>query len=232
MEVEIRRNPERVEPVLILEVSEITAETEALAERLRAMDSGILMGWRDGKAYRLEPGALVRFFAQDKEVYAEDAGQAQYLVRKRLYELEDALDKGSFVRISHSEIVNLRRVKALNLCCFSAFGDGILVLSFVFASSGTVGRPGWKLNPQSAEMVEGGGAGGMKAKRIMRIIALLMLLIAVVYVYIVASVPTLGHVFYIGSFRVDAYVMWQFYKGYLVVIMLLLALSFINWKHK
>ena len=52
------------------------------------------------------------------------------------------------------------------------------------------------------------------------------------FVLIVANAPTLGHVFYIGSFRVDAHVMRLFYKGYLAVMMLLLVLSFINWKHK
>ena len=66
----------------------------------------------------------------------------------------------------------------------------------------------------------------MKAGRILRLIAGFMLLAAVVFIYIAVNVPTLGHVFYIGSFKVDAQVMRLFYKGYLAVMIVLFVLSF------
>ena len=37
------------------------------------------------------------------------------MIRLRLYELEERLDDRKFVRISHSEIVNLKMVKSLDL---------------------------------------------------------------------------------------------------------------------
>lgn len=36
-------------------------------------------------------------------------------MKQRLYELEGALDRHTFVRISHSEMVNLKKVTALDL---------------------------------------------------------------------------------------------------------------------
>ena len=42
-------------------------------------------------------------------------GEAVYTVRERLYELERRLAGRSFARVSHSEIVNLKRVTALDL---------------------------------------------------------------------------------------------------------------------
>ena len=38
-----------------------------------------------------------------------------YQIRLRLYELEERLDDSKFVRISNSEIVNLKKVKSLDL---------------------------------------------------------------------------------------------------------------------
>ena len=49
-----------------------------------------------------------------KEVRAQTA-EGVYTVRQRLYELEAMLDRRAFVRVSHSEIVNWRRVTALDL---------------------------------------------------------------------------------------------------------------------
>lgn len=39
----------------------------------------------------------------------------EYQLRLRLYELEERLDKDDFVRISNSEIINLKRVKGFDL---------------------------------------------------------------------------------------------------------------------
>ena len=57
---------------------------------------------------------LLRCFAQDKGVKAQTVGGV-YDLKERLYELEGKLDRHTFVRISHSEIVNLKKVTALDL---------------------------------------------------------------------------------------------------------------------
>ena len=41
--------------------------------------------------------------------------RGEYQLRQRLYELEARLDPAVFVRISHSEIINLRRTKGFDL---------------------------------------------------------------------------------------------------------------------
>lgn len=62
----------------------------------------------------MEPGDLLRCYAASKEVFAQTAA-GECLLRERLYELEEKLDPARFVRISHSEIVNLKQVTALDL---------------------------------------------------------------------------------------------------------------------
>ena len=86
---------------------------EQVLERLE--DRPPLTGFRDGGAVPLDPGEVLRFYGEDKEVRAQALGGEIYTVRLRLYELEERLDRKAFVRVSHSEIVNWKRVTALDL---------------------------------------------------------------------------------------------------------------------
>lgn len=90
-----------------------TEELAALLERLE--DRPPLTGFRDGSAVPLEAAEVLRFYGEDKEVRAQALGGEIYTVRLRLYELEERLDRKAFVRVSHSEIVNWKRVTALDL---------------------------------------------------------------------------------------------------------------------
>lgn len=71
-------------------------------------------GWRGERAIPLAPAEVLRFYAEQKEVFARRA-DGEHLIKLRLYELEELLNPADFVRISHSEIVNLRQVTALDL---------------------------------------------------------------------------------------------------------------------
>nr|WP_325256946.1 LytTR family DNA-binding domain-containing protein [uncultured Oscillibacter sp.] len=90
-----------------------TPELAALLSRLEEPER--LAGFRDGTAAPLNPEEILRFYGEDKEVRAQTLDGAVYTVRLRLYELEDRLEKHTFVRVSHSEIVNWKRVTALDL---------------------------------------------------------------------------------------------------------------------
>ena len=91
-------------------------ETEELAALLRRLEEPErLTGFRNGGAVPLEPGEVLRFYGEDKEVRAQTAAGEVYTVRLRLYELEERLDRRTFVRVSHSEIVNWKHVTALDL---------------------------------------------------------------------------------------------------------------------
>ena len=41
--------------------------------------------------------------------------KGEYALKFRMYELEEKLDKNCFVRISNSEIINLKKVKSFDL---------------------------------------------------------------------------------------------------------------------
>ena len=91
-------------------------ESEELAALLRRLEEPeTLTGFRGPEAVPLEPGEVLRFYGEDKEVRAQRLDGTVYTVRLRLYELEERLDRRTFIRVSHSEIVNWKRVTALDL---------------------------------------------------------------------------------------------------------------------
>ena len=113
MKIDVTLDP-ALEELLIKVLS--PGETEELAALLeRLEDRPPLTGFRDGSAVPLEAAEVLRFYGEDKEVRAQALGGEIYTVRLRLYELEERLDRKAFVRVSHSEIVNWKRVTALDL---------------------------------------------------------------------------------------------------------------------
>jgi DNA-binding LytR/AlgR family response regulator len=92
-------------------------ETEELAALLARLEGEppALLGFREGGAVPLDPAEILRFYGEDKEVRAQTLNGEIYTVRQRLYELEERLDRRTFLRLSHSEIVNWKRVTALDL---------------------------------------------------------------------------------------------------------------------
>lgn len=115
LEVHIRVVPDRDAPSLVLEVPALTPQMEALARRLEGLDDGLLPGLQEDRTFLLETSSLTCLYAQDKGVFARREDGEVFALRLRLYELEERLDERTFVRISHSEIVNLKKITALDL---------------------------------------------------------------------------------------------------------------------
>ncbi len=113
MKIDVTLDPE-LEELLVKVLS--TGETEELRALLaRLEEPQRLTGFRGAEAVPLDPAEVLRFYGEDKEVRAQTLGGDVYTVRLRLYELEERLDRRTFVRVSHSEIVNWKRVTDLDL---------------------------------------------------------------------------------------------------------------------
>ncbi len=113
MKVEVELDPRQPELLVKVRSPGETPELAALLERLE--DPGHLTLFRGGVAVPLEADEILRFYGEDKEVRAQRLDGETYTVRARLYELEERLPRRTFVRVSHSEIVNWKRVTALDL---------------------------------------------------------------------------------------------------------------------
>lgn len=114
MEVEIKIDDSRTEPKVIILTASVTEEIGRLAQRLSEKNPGIISGSKDEKLEVIGQEDMIRIYASGGKVFAVTE-KGEYTVRLRLYEIEERLDPGFFVRISNSEIINLRKVKNFDL---------------------------------------------------------------------------------------------------------------------
>ena len=114
MEVEVKLEPGRKELKAVLYAGADTPELRELADRLAGVFLGPVPAFRAGETVFLEPGDVLRFYTDGKGVSAQTA-EGVYSVRLRLYELEERLASRGFLRVSHSELVNRRKITALDL---------------------------------------------------------------------------------------------------------------------
>ncbi len=114
MQVEIRVDKTCASPRVIILTDSVTEEIRQLARRLSGEGPAVLTGFREDTVHILDPERVLRVYAAAGKVFAV-TDEGEYTLRSRLYELEERLDPGRFVRISHSELINLRKVESFDL---------------------------------------------------------------------------------------------------------------------
>lgn len=112
MKVDIHIEPGCGEISVTITAPALTDQVKTLAVRLQG--GGVLTGWRGDVAVPLAAAEILRCYGEEKGVKVQTT-QGVYDLKERLYELESKLDRHTFVRISHSELVNLEKVTALDL---------------------------------------------------------------------------------------------------------------------
>lgn len=114
MQIEIKIDESCKEPKIIIATNQMTEEVSAIIQKLSAEQPTAIVGFRDDVAEILEPSDIYRVYALNGKVFA-DTDQGKYSLRLRLYEAEQRLDGHVFVRISNSEMINLKNVKGFDL---------------------------------------------------------------------------------------------------------------------
>ena len=90
-------------------------EVRQIVSELHAMYDPVLNGTDElGNKCIIPPGEVVSFYAEKQKVYAIDS-KGKYSISLTLQELEKKFESLGFIRISKSEIVNLRRIRSLDM---------------------------------------------------------------------------------------------------------------------
>ena len=70
--------------------------------------------FKDENIKLLDPTDIYRIYSSNGKVLVETKNDI-FNVKSRLYEMEQKMDKEKFVRISNSELINLKKVKELDI---------------------------------------------------------------------------------------------------------------------
>lgn len=114
MKVEIKIDENCKDPKIIIVTDKMTDEINDIMKRLSDEQPKMIAGFKDEVVELLEPSDIYRVFAAAGKVFAETI-RDEYMIRLRLYEMEQRLETNSFVRISNSDIINLKKVKGFDL---------------------------------------------------------------------------------------------------------------------
>ena len=114
MQIEIIIDEHCTEPKITIVTNKVTDEVNEIMKKPAGEQTQMIAGFQDEQVTVLEPEQIFRIFALNGKVYAETELQ-KYVIRLRLYEMEQRLASNSFVRISNSEIINLQKVRGFDL---------------------------------------------------------------------------------------------------------------------
>ncbi len=114
MQVEIKIDSSYIKPKIIILTASMTEDVNNIVKKLSEDTSQIISGQKDEKIEIIEQSDLIRIYANAGKVYAV-TNKGEYILRFRLYEIESRLPFNEFIRISNSEIINLRKVNNFDL---------------------------------------------------------------------------------------------------------------------
>jgi len=114
MQVEIKVDASCAETKVIIVTNKMTEDISELAKHISEQKPSVLVGFKDDNASVIDYADIIRLYSANQRVYAVTKS-GEYIMRLRLYELEQRLNSAVFVRISNSEIINLKEVDGFDL---------------------------------------------------------------------------------------------------------------------
>ena len=114
VQVEVKIDKSAAEPKVIILTDRMTEEVHSIVQMLSETEPKLIAGFREDTVTVLDEKDILKIYAANGKVYAV-LPSGEYTLRLRLYEIEERLKPQHFVRISNSEIINLKKVKSFDL---------------------------------------------------------------------------------------------------------------------
>ena len=114
VQVEVKLDMTATEPKVIILTNRMTEEVHSIVQMLSETEPKLIAGFREDTVTVLDEKDILKIYAANGKVYAV-LPSGEYMLRLRLYEIEERLKPQHFVRISNSEIINLKKVRNFDL---------------------------------------------------------------------------------------------------------------------
>lgn len=114
MKIEVKIDEHAKETRVIILTPRMDESVSELMKRISGERPQVIAGFAEDTVALLDQEEIYRVYAGGGKVYCETQS-GTWNLRMRLYEIEERLEKSRFVRISNSEIINLKRVKGFDL---------------------------------------------------------------------------------------------------------------------
>ena len=112
MKVELNIDEKFKEILVTISTNKINDEVQELVNYIEYKED-YLVGIADDQVCVLDISDIIRVFVEDRKVFVVTT-KGKFVVRKKLYEMNNLLTK-DFVKISQSEIANIKFIKNLDL---------------------------------------------------------------------------------------------------------------------
>lgn len=114
MKLEINIDPNIKETIIKVFADSMNSDVALVQSILGSSSVNRIVGLKNDEISLLQPSEIIRFFTNDKKVFAQTM-EDEYVVRLKMYELEERFRSTTFIRISQGELINLDYVKGLDL---------------------------------------------------------------------------------------------------------------------
>lgn len=114
MKIDIDIDKKYKEIKVILKSPDMDEETLEILEKLKTRKTKYILGKKDKKIYILDINEVYIFYSENQKVFVE-ANECKYEVEERLYEIEENLKSTSFVRVSKFAVVNMKKVRNIDM---------------------------------------------------------------------------------------------------------------------
>lgn len=111
MKISINIDPDLTDTEIVINCSSLTAETEKIIAALRMTDNQLTV-IKDGETHILDISRIAYIETVDRRTFVYTESDC-YESKLKLYEMEEKLCSGSFLRISKSCIVRLKYIRSL-----------------------------------------------------------------------------------------------------------------------
>ena len=114
MKINVELNENQKEIEILIKTATMDDNVNDIIKKLSDEKMKIIVGYLEERAKILDESYIVRVFSSNKKVFAK-THDIEYLLKIPLYEFLERVGQNQFIRISNTEIVNLKKIVEFDL---------------------------------------------------------------------------------------------------------------------